>query len=142
MAHDDQHPHSVTATERIDRDVLIPAPPEHVWDVITSDGWLAEQVELELMPGGDARFADPGSVRTGWVEEVIAPEADADGRLVFWWGPEGEPATRVELVLRPLGDGTWVRVAETRPLEALHLVGAALPGQSGASSGPAMLAVA
>src|ERR1700731_4053558 len=88
IAHDDGHPETV-GVQSIDRDVLIPASPNDVWTVITGDGWLAEDVELELTPGGDARFSDPESERTGWVEEARAPGGDGDGRLVFWWGPEG-----------------------------------------------------
>jgi hypothetical protein len=142
MPQTDPNSNSATAPERIDRDILVEAPPENVWEVITGDGWLAEQVELELVPGGDARFVDGESVRTGWIEEAAAPESDGGGRLTFWWGPESEPATRVELTLEPEGDVTRVRVAETRPLENLTLVGLPLPGQGGASHGPAMLAVA
>ena len=142
MAHHDGHQETVEV-ERIDRDVLIPASPDDVWTVITGHGWLAEQVELELTPGGDARFSDPGSERTGWVEEARAPSADGQGRLVFWWGPEGEPATRVELTLAPHGEtSTRLWVVESRPLEALDLVGLPLPGQGGMTRGPAMLAVA
>jgi uncharacterized protein YndB with AHSA1/START domain len=143
MAHDDFNIDAATATERVDRDVLIPAPPAEVWEVITADGWLAETVELELRPGGDARFTDGGSSRTGWVEEAAFPDTDGRAALVFWWGPDGEPATRVELTLDPEGDhATRLRVAETRPLEALDLVGLPLPGQGGTLHGPAMLAVA
>ncbi len=141
MAQDDLTVNSAP-TERIDRSLEIPALPDQVWEVITADGWLAERVELELVPGGDARFIDPASVRTGWVEEATAPDEGSEGRLVFWWGPEGEPATRVEVVLEPLDGQTRVRVAETRPLEALDLVGLPLPGEGGTTRGPAMLAVA
>jgi uncharacterized protein YndB with AHSA1/START domain len=143
MAHDDLYSDAKTTTERVARDLLIPALPEDVWDVITDDGWLAERVELELEPGGEARFTDPAQVRTGWIEEARPPDLAGHATLVFWWGPEGEPATRVELVLEPEVDGgTRLWVAETRPLEQLDLVGLPLPGQRGASPGPAMLAVA
>jgi uncharacterized protein YndB with AHSA1/START domain len=142
MAPEHEHDETVTSPERVDRDLLVPAPAEEVWTVITSDGWLAAEVELELTPGGDARFADPDSVQTGWVEEARPPAGHGEGLLVFWWGPEGEPATRVELTLSPQTDGTLVRVVESRPLEMLDLVGLPLPGQSGTSHGPAMLALA
>ncbi len=140
MAHEDES--QTVDLERIDRDLLVGAPPDDVWTVITGDGWLADQVEFELWPGGDARFSDPGSVRTGWVEEVQAPNGDGEGRLAFWWGPEGEPATRVELTLAPEDEtSTRLRVVESRPLEALELIGVTLPGQGGMRHGPAMLAV-
>jgi uncharacterized protein YndB with AHSA1/START domain len=142
MAADHRHHTTATAIERIDRHVLIPACADEVWKVITTDGWLADKVELELTPGGDARFADPDSVRTGWVEEACPPADHGEGLLVFWWGPQGEPATRVELSLSPHDAGTWVRVAESRPLELLDLVGVPLQGQCGTSPGPLMLALA
>ena len=66
---------------------------------MTGDGWLADEVEMTLEPGGEARFARGDSVKTGWVEEVRAPE-----RLAFWWAADGEAATRVELTLEPDGD--------------------------------------
>ena len=28
--------------ERIEREMVLPAPPEEVWDIITGPGWLAE----------------------------------------------------------------------------------------------------
>ena len=34
------------------------------------DGWLADEVEIDLRPGGDARFRTGDERRTGWVEEV------------------------------------------------------------------------
>jgi uncharacterized protein YndB with AHSA1/START domain len=139
----DRYQDAAPTVERIDRDLLIPASPDEVWDAITEDGWLAEKVELALEPGGEARFTDPDRIRRGWVEEAVLPGAERGGRLVFWWGPEGEPATRVELTLEPAGrTRTHLRVTETRPLEMLDLVGLPLPGQSGATRGPAMLALA
>ncbi len=52
-------------TDQIERELLLPAPPQQVWEVITAPGWLAGQVEWELSPGGDARFEDDGATRTG-----------------------------------------------------------------------------
>jgi uncharacterized protein YndB with AHSA1/START domain len=121
-------------TDQIERELVLPAPPEQVWELVTSGGFLAEEVELDLVPGGEARFG----VKGGWVEEV-SPGA----RLVFWWGPEDEPATRVELTLEPYPDHqTRLRVIEGRPLEVLDLVGIPVPGSGGQARGPAMLAAA
>jgi uncharacterized protein YndB with AHSA1/START domain len=128
-------------TDQIERELLLPAPPEQVWDVITAPGWLASQVELELFPGGDARFADGDDERTGWVEEVVPPADDDVARLAFWWSADGEPASRVELTLEPEADGyTRLRVLEARPLEVLDVTGMPLAGPGGAQRGPAMLA--
>src|SRR5690242_9181542 len=105
-------------SDRVQRELLLPAPPEEVWDAGTGDGWLAEEVDLDLQVGGDAHFRSGPCAKTGWVEDVCAPE-----RLAFWWAQDGDPATRVELTLTPEGEATRLRVVETRPLDVLDLVG-------------------
>jgi uncharacterized protein YndB with AHSA1/START domain len=122
-------------TDRIERELWLPAPPDTVWEAITSDGWLAERVHLDLRPGGDAEFDSDGRPRRGWVEDVLVPE-----RLTFWWALDDEPASRVELRIEEHGHGTRLRVVETRPLEVLDLVGVPLPGTGGATYGPALVA--
>jgi uncharacterized protein YndB with AHSA1/START domain len=129
--------------EKIERELLLPAPPEDVWELVTGPGWLADDVQLELVPGGDAWFCSDSEVRTGWVEEALVPGSDPAGacRLAFWWSANGDSATRVELVLDPVGeDATRLRVVEARPLDVLDLVGIPLPGSGGAAHGPALLA--
>jgi uncharacterized protein YndB with AHSA1/START domain len=122
-------------TDQIERELLLPAPPQQVWEVVTAAGFLADEVDLDLEPGGDARFGDD---RSGWVEEVVEAE-----RLTFWWSADGEPASRVELTLEPEPDGyTRLRVVEARPLEVLDVTGIPLPGTGGAQRGPSMLALA
>jgi uncharacterized protein YndB with AHSA1/START domain len=128
-------------TDQIERELVLPAPPQQVWEAITGDGFLADEVHLDLFPGGDAQFDE----RSGWVEEAVPPAADPDGtgRLVFWWGADGEPASRVELTLEPEADDTTrLRVVESRPLEVLDVTGIPLPRSGGSSYGPTMVAVA
>ena len=133
-------------TEQIERDLRLPAPTPEVWAALTDpallEQWLADEVELHLRPGGDARFRSGAIVREGWVEEVLPPRSETgSGRLAFWWAASDEPASRVEITLAPLpGGGTRVRVVESRPLEMLDLVGTRLPGAGGASYGPALVA--
>jgi uncharacterized protein YndB with AHSA1/START domain len=125
-------------SERVQRELILPASPEEVWEAITGPCWLADEVHLELRPGGEARFKDGDGVRSGWIEGVRAPE-----HLIFWWCDDEEdaPASRVELKLEPAPDGaTRLRVVEARPLELLDLVGIPLPGSSGARFGPALVA--
>jgi uncharacterized protein YndB with AHSA1/START domain len=130
--------------ERIERELLLPAAPEEVWEVITSPGWLAEEVELELSPGGEASFSSAGQTRTGWVEEAVAPDGEDQpgGRLIFWWATDDDSATRVELTLEPEDDATRIRVVEARPLDVLDVIGIPLPGSGGAGYGPVMVAAA
>lgn len=122
--------------DRIERFLSLPAPPETVWDIVTTDGWLAEDVRLDLQPGGDAIFRSRNSTKAGWVEQAVAPS-----RLAFWWADDDQPASRVELTLEPDEDGgTELRVVESRPLDVLDLVGTPLGRAGGASFGPALVA--
>jgi uncharacterized protein YndB with AHSA1/START domain len=135
-----EHPEQLT--ERLERDVLVLAPPDRVWEVVSGPDWLGEEVQLDLVPGGDAQFGSDATGKTGWVEEAKAPAEDprGAGRLVFWWSSGDEPATRVELTLEPEGeDATRLRVTESRPLEVLDVIGVLLPGGGGEIRGPAML---
>jgi uncharacterized protein YndB with AHSA1/START domain len=122
-------------TDRIERQLWLPATPDAVWEAVTSDGWLADHVRIDLRPGGDARFDSGDRSRSGWVEDVSIPE-----RLTFWWAMGNEPASRVELSIEERGDGTRLHIVETRPLEVLDLVGVPLPGVGGATYGPALVA--
>jgi uncharacterized protein YndB with AHSA1/START domain len=134
-------------TDLIEREMDFAASPSEVWEALTDPewlgSWLADDVELELWPGGEARFAMGDQIRTGWVEEVSAPAAGrepAGGRLAFWWAEDDEPASRVELSLSSREGGTRLRVVETRPLQLLDLVGVPLPGHGGRRLGPALVA--
>jgi uncharacterized protein YndB with AHSA1/START domain len=121
---------------RIERDLVLDADVEEVWDAITRDGWLADEVHLELRPGGDAFFRSAETTKTGWIEEALAP-----AKLAFWWATDDQPASRVELTLAEDPDGgTRLRVVESRPLEVLDLVGIPLSRLGGASYGPALVA--
>lgn len=121
--------------DRVQRELVLSASPQQVWEAVTTACWLAEDVRLDLRPGGDASFRSSEAVKTGWVEEVWAPV-----RLAFWWAADGEPATRVELTLERDHDATRLRVVESRPLERLELVATPLPGAGGSSFGPALVA--
>jgi uncharacterized protein YndB with AHSA1/START domain len=132
-------------SDQIEREMVVSASPQEVWEVVVSRGWLAEDVELELAPGGEARFRSGDTFKSGWIERADPPDA-VEGRvgsLVFWWRENDDPATRVELELTPTGAGrTRVRVVESRPLEMLDLVGMPLPRSSGWTGGPALVAAA
>jgi uncharacterized protein YndB with AHSA1/START domain len=140
-------------TELIQREVVLPASPVAVWRALSDPGWLeawlADEVQLDLRPGGDARFTIGSECLTGWVEEVTPPPADGSrcstARLVFWWEREGEPASRVSLELADTDGGTRLRVVEARPLQVLDLIGLSLGGPHSTSrsgsqrSGPALV---
>jgi uncharacterized protein YndB with AHSA1/START domain len=135
-------------SDKIERELELPATVQTVWQALTDPDflaeWLADEVWLDLRPGGEARFVTGDEVRTGWVEEVSPPGEDGpgSGRLAFWWAVDDEPATRVSVSVTGSEDGgSVVRVVETRPLEVLDLVGVPLPGHGGRTFGPALVAV-
>ena len=89
--------------------------PSEVWRELTESDWLGDDAVIELEPGGDLEFTDRDEGRrTGWVEEV-----EPGRRLTVWWAGEGEESSRVEFEIAERGDGSALRVTETRPLADL-----------------------
>jgi uncharacterized protein YndB with AHSA1/START domain len=106
------------------REIVLPAPREAVWSALTDPGeladWFANEVELDLRPGGGASFRwSNGEERRATVTEVERAE-----RLAFEWEDEGE----VEFELADDPDGTRLTVVETSPAwsTALDLQASAL----------------
>jgi uncharacterized protein YndB with AHSA1/START domain len=109
-------------TDRIERDVLIAAPVERVWALITSPGhvgrWFADAgAEIDLRPGGKLSLSwhEHGTFH-GRVEAVEPPR-----RFAYRWlstiGSQAEPtpanSTLTEFTLAAEGDGTRVAVVES-----------------------------
>ena len=98
----------------VERCVEVAAPASEVWEAVTEPDqlsrWLGVDVDMDVQPGGAARFVGPDGRRLGLVEEVV-PER----RLVFsWWPTPGFGRTsRVEIDLVEADAGTEVRVVET-----------------------------
>jgi len=126
-------------SEEASSELTVPASPEETWEALTDPEqlteWLVEDAELDLRPGGDLAFRVDGEERGGFIEEVEAPR-----RLVFWWGPDGDEPTRVEIELEPDGDDTRVRVVESRPLRVLDARGIEVESWLGGGSSPQMRA--
>ena len=55
---------------------------------------------------------------------------------MFWWSGPGEEATRVEIDLEEIDEGTRVRVTESRPLALLDLRGRDLVTGARRARGP------
>ena len=130
-------------TDVITRELHLDLTPEQAWPTISESErlreWLAEEVELELAPAGDACFTVDGELRTGWVEEVSPPTDGRSGRLVFWWQAAEDPASRVVLELVADRAGSRLTVSETRPLERLQLLEEPQADGGSAWNGPALL---
>ena len=62
--------------ERLEREILIDAPPEVVWSVITEprhvSGWFGDSAEIDLQPGGEMtlRWEANDYTAVGRVERV------------------------------------------------------------------------
>jgi uncharacterized protein YndB with AHSA1/START domain len=105
--------------DRIEREIVIDAPVDVVWAVVTEpeqiSRWLSDSVELDLRPGGEARFvwAGRGTVEAR-VERVEPPHVFA-----FRWVPALSAELTdgnlllVEFTLTPEGQGTRLTVVET-----------------------------
>jgi uncharacterized protein YndB with AHSA1/START domain len=106
--------------DRISREIVIEAPPERVWAVLTEPvhlaQWFSDEVEIDTRPGGRVLFTWHGrGVLGGRVEAVEPPH-----RLAFRWTPGGEgelrenSSTLVEITLTPESGGrTRLRVDES-----------------------------
>ena len=95
----------------IHREIVLPAPRAEVWEALTEperlEDWFANDVDLDLRPGGGASFRwSNGEERHATVTEV-----DFEHRLTFEWDEEGE----VELTLDDDADGTRLTVVESSP---------------------------
>jgi uncharacterized protein YndB with AHSA1/START domain len=109
----------IVVPERIEREILIEAPIDVVWAVLTEPehvaGWFSDSVEIDLRPGGEATFdwREHGTARA-WVERVEPPR-----NFAFRWvravGEEQrkDSSTLVEFTLAAEGDNTRLRVVES-----------------------------
>ncbi len=109
----------------IEREIVVPSPREDVWEALTEperlEDWFANDVELDLRPGGEARFR----WSNGEERHAVVTEVEPERRLAFEWEDEGV----VEFTLEDDLDGTRLTVVESSPawstaldLQALALV--------------------
>jgi uncharacterized protein YndB with AHSA1/START domain len=115
----------------VERETVVPGTPEEAWRAVVESDWLGEGARVDPCPGGGVDTHE----RQGFVEQ-----ADPPHRLTFWWSAPGEDATRVEIELDEVGDGTRVRIVESRPLAVLDVYGGDLGAAIGAR-GPQAMAV-
>jgi len=109
--------------DQIEREVIIEAPVERVWALITEPEhvgtWFADSgAEVDLRPGGQMRMSweEHGTVLAR--VERVEPER----MFSYRWAPFPEPggkepvegnSTLVEFTLAPEGDTTRLRVVES-----------------------------
>jgi uncharacterized protein YndB with AHSA1/START domain len=110
----------------IRKEIVLPAPREEVWEALTEperlEDWFANDVELDLRPGGGASFRwSNGEERHATVTDV-----EHERRLAFAWDDEDEG--EVAFTLDDDADGTRLTVVESSPAwsTALDLQASAL----------------
>ncbi len=100
------------ARRRVERDVVVEAGPEEVWEALTDgdrlEEWLASEVELDAVEGGEVTVRDEDGERHGTVETVEEGE-----RLAFTWERPGEAPSLVEFTIEAVPAGSRVVVVET-----------------------------
>jgi uncharacterized protein YndB with AHSA1/START domain len=96
----------------VERDTLVEASPEEVWEALTDEDrleeWLAPDVELDPVEGGEIAVRDGDEERIGTVETV-----EEDERFAFTWSRPGEGESFVEFTIEALPGGSRVTVVET-----------------------------
>jgi len=109
----------MSVPDRIQHEVLVDAPVERVWEVITEvehiGAWFGDSAEVDLRPGG--------TMTLGWNEHgsfaARVEQVDAPRLFAFRWArPAGEElragnSTLVEFSLAAEGDQTRLRVVES-----------------------------
>jgi len=102
-------------SDSVTRETVLDLDRDDAWRAVTDaeqlEHWLADEVEIDLVEGGDLRVRyDDGRERHGTVEEVTEPE-----RVVFRWHPvpDADLETVVTIELDAAEDGTRVTVVET-----------------------------
>jgi uncharacterized protein YndB with AHSA1/START domain len=94
-------------TETVEREVDLPCAPDEAWEYIIDSAWLGDDGEMEVVPGAEGKVIDDGEERFLLIEEVEPAE-----RLVFRWASFGDPPSRVEIELKPLDEGTKIKITE------------------------------
>jgi uncharacterized protein YndB with AHSA1/START domain len=108
--------------DSIEREVVIDAPVDRVWELVTKaehlGRWFGDAgAEIDLRPGGAIELRWTEHAARGRVEAVEPPRLFA-----FRWAPFEEPggvqptadnSTRVEFALSEEGAGTRLRVVES-----------------------------
>jgi uncharacterized protein YndB with AHSA1/START domain len=103
----------------IDREIIIDASPERVWDVLTEaghlTGWFGDSAEIDLRPGGTATF--------GWAEHgiflAVIERVEPPAEMSFRWAraagtePGDGTSTLVEFTVTEIPVGTLLRVVES-----------------------------
>jgi uncharacterized protein YndB with AHSA1/START domain len=109
---------SINAYE-VHHSTIIHAQPEQVYTAFTTshglDAWFTEGAVVDARPGGMIKFkwVNWGPDRVSTEDDGPVLEAIPAERFVFQWHPDQpDYATTVEITLRPIENGTIIRLRE------------------------------
>jgi uncharacterized protein YndB with AHSA1/START domain len=96
---------------RVERETIIEAEPERVWEALTDDDllsdWFADRARLEPVEGGEVEFDCEDGERHGTVTRV-----DEERELEFTWSRDGYGESMVTFTIEPVEYGTRLVVVE------------------------------
>jgi uncharacterized protein YndB with AHSA1/START domain len=106
--------------DRIEREVVIAAPPERVWEIITQaehvGEWFGDSAEIDLRPGGTMMLRwEKHGTHYATIDKIEPPRY-----FSYRWNPTvtgekpgNDDSTLVEFTLTPHDNQTLLRVVET-----------------------------
>ena len=98
----------------VNRDVDLDLAPDALWQLVSDpaemSGWLGDDVDLDVRPGGTGTIADGD----GDVRDVRVDRVDSGRMVLTWWDRASARESEVvlEVISRPDG-GSRLRITET-----------------------------
>jgi uncharacterized protein YndB with AHSA1/START domain len=110
--------------DRVEREILIQAPVEVVWRVVTEpeqiSRWWSDTAEIDLRPGGEGTLTwDARATSQAATVRIVVQRLEPPHRFSFRWLHQGDAEARegnsalVEFTLAAEGEGTRLRVVES-----------------------------
>jgi uncharacterized protein YndB with AHSA1/START domain len=109
----------VAVPDTIEREVILPVPPERVWTALTRadqlGAWFGTQATIDLRPGGEVVFTWDGSTGPRGQNRGVIETVEPTRRFAFRWEASAghTPTTRVEFTLEAHAEGTRLLVVES-----------------------------
>ena len=112
--------------DRIERELILPAPVARVWAALTVprhlSAWFGTSASVDLRPGGEISFTWDRSAGVRGTNRCVVVAVEPPRRFAFRWRPFGGfdgvpilegPNTLVEFTLHEHAEGTLLRLVES-----------------------------